>query len=248
MEVRGGKETSLLARWTSNFDCEHETNWWYCIKDTRFDILALSSKKRYEINKEKKNFHVKEIDPVVYVERMIEIQEKAWRNYPKAYRRRADTEKMRNEIGNWRKYRVFGAFDIAGGVLAAYACLEEHTDWVNFVMLKAEPASEKFAVNAAIVAGICEYYNDRLSQNFYICDGERNVIHQTAFQDYLIKYFEFRKAYCELNISYKPPWGIAVKCIYPFRRILHRFNKTKIGSKVDAVLLMENIRRIDNIG
>ncbi len=24
----------FFARWTSDFDCNHETNWWYCIKDT----------------------------------------------------------------------------------------------------------------------------------------------------------------------------------------------------------------------
>jgi hypothetical protein len=28
----------LLARWTSDFDCGYETEWWYCIKDSPFDI------------------------------------------------------------------------------------------------------------------------------------------------------------------------------------------------------------------
>ncbi len=43
-----------FARWTTDFDCGYETEWWYCIKDTPFDISKLNSKKRYEINKGKK--------------------------------------------------------------------------------------------------------------------------------------------------------------------------------------------------
>lgn len=45
-----------FARWTDNFDCGYETEWWYCIKDEPFDISKINSKKRYEINKGKKNF------------------------------------------------------------------------------------------------------------------------------------------------------------------------------------------------
>ena len=41
----------LLARWTTDFDCGSETNWWYVIKDTPFDINALKSKRRYEIKR-----------------------------------------------------------------------------------------------------------------------------------------------------------------------------------------------------
>ena len=32
---------ALFARWTSEFDCGYETNWWYVIKDEPFDITTL---------------------------------------------------------------------------------------------------------------------------------------------------------------------------------------------------------------
>ena len=41
-------KNALLARWTSDFDCGYETNWWYVIKDDPFDITTLKSKRRYE--------------------------------------------------------------------------------------------------------------------------------------------------------------------------------------------------------
>ncbi len=46
-----GRGRPLLARWVTDFDCGYETNWWYVIKDTPFDIDALKAKRRYEITK-----------------------------------------------------------------------------------------------------------------------------------------------------------------------------------------------------
>ena len=235
----------LFARWTSEFDCGHVTNWWYCIKDTPFDVATLPSKKRYEINKGKKNFIVKIIEPVEFIDEILNVQQKAWLEYPEAYRPEFDQEKSKRDIRKWGNYRVFGAFSNEDNRLCAYACLKEYTEWVDFMVLKALPEYEKLSVNAAIISGICEFYNGRLSQHFYICDGERNVVHKTAFQDYLIKYFGFRKAYCKLNIAYRPMIGIVVKCLYPIRGMLKKINSTRLGAKVNAVLLMEEISRKD---
>lgn len=62
--VSGGP---LLARWTSDWDCGHKTNWWYVIKDTPFDISTLKSKRRYEISKGNRNYEVKTIAPATMI-------------------------------------------------------------------------------------------------------------------------------------------------------------------------------------
>ena len=41
----------LMARWTSNFDCDQKTNWWFWICDKPFQIQNLKAKRRYEITK-----------------------------------------------------------------------------------------------------------------------------------------------------------------------------------------------------
>ncbi len=69
-----------------------------------------------------------------------------------------------------------------------------------------------------MVARILEDNNDSLNKGFYINDGARSIRHETAFQDYLEKYFGFRKAYCKLHIAYRFPVNIAVKLLYPFRK------------------------------
>lgn len=232
--------TPYFARWTTDFDCGHETQWWYCIKDTAFDISEIPSKRRYEINKGKKHFTIEQIDPTLYVEDIIRIQELAWAQYPKAYRPQINQEKTRNDVVKWKQSLVFGAFGIDDGVLHAYALLDVHQDWADFAVLKAEPECERLSINAAIIAGICEHFNDRLGNGFYICDGERNIVHETAFQNYLIKYFGFRKAYCRLNIAYRKPVGLVVKILYPFRNTISHWKNNSLLHKISAILTMES--------
>ena len=64
---------ALLARWTTDFDCGYETNWWYVIKDEPFDLTNLKAKRRYEVNKGLKNFDVRPIDPTQYREELYEV-------------------------------------------------------------------------------------------------------------------------------------------------------------------------------
>ena len=85
-KIGGGGGTPLLARWTTEFDCGYETNWWYCIKDTPFDIGSLPSKKRYEINKGKKNFEVRLIAPTEYKDELYDVTVDAYSAWDEKYR------------------------------------------------------------------------------------------------------------------------------------------------------------------
>lgn len=239
-KIEGG--TPYLVRWTTDFDCDYETDWWYCIKDTPFDITTLPSKKRYEINKGKKNFHVRIISPALYVEDIIRIQKAAWDNYPESYRPVWEPESLKERIKGWNQCKIFGAFSCEDEKLHAYAMLIEHESHVDFAMLKTEPSYEKRAINAAIVAAICEHYNKKVEEGYYISDGERNILHETAFQDYLIKYFGFRRAYCKLNVVYRKPFGLAVKICFPFISVFEKFKANALLGKINGVLTMEKYR------
>lgn len=81
------KAGGVLARWTTDFDCGYETNWWYVIKDTPFDVDTLKAKRRYEINKGNKNFQVRKIKPSEYGEEMFVIAITAYETYPSSYNR-----------------------------------------------------------------------------------------------------------------------------------------------------------------
>lgn len=234
-------EKPLMARWTSDFNCGYETNWWYVIKDTPFDIASLKSKRRYEVNKGKKNFTVKRIDPEKYLEELLKVQIAAYSVWPEKYRPTVDEKAFKESAMKWKDVIVYAGFSNETAECCAYTLLNEYPGHLEFNVLRANPDIERYGINAAMVNKILEDYSDRLGNRFYINDGERSIRHETAFQDYLEKYFGFRKAYCKLNIRYRLFVRLIINVLYPFRNIINKENK--FGSLIVSVLRMEEIRR-----
>ena len=239
--------TPVLARWTTEFDCGHETNWWYVIKDTPFDISALKSKRRYHINKGIKNFDVVRIDPTEHKEALYGVQVAAFSAYPEKYRPTVDKEAFLSDIDKWKQYVIIGAFLRETNALCGYALLTRENDtYVDFKVLKTDPEHEKNAVNAALVEGVMRYFDEFLASGGYICDGARSINHETAFQDYLEKNFGFRKAYCKLHIAYNPKLKWIIKLLYPFRRLLAALDGIGAVHQLNSVLRMEELVRKSN--
>lgn len=240
----GGGGYPLFARWTSNFDCGYATNWWYVIKDTPFDISELKAKRRYEINKGKKNFTVKRIVATDYLNNILEVTKKAFLSWPEKYRPSIDDDDFKNSLSHWNSAVIYGAFDRENDSLSGYAYLTEYKGHLEFNMLRVIPECERLGINAAICSAILEDNNDRFDGKWYINDGARSIRHETAFQDYLEKYFGFRKAFCKLEIMYRNPYGLVIKMLFPFRQIIG--TSSRVGSIISSLLKMEEIRRESN--
>lgn len=234
----------LLARWTSEFDCGYETNWWYVVKDSSFDISGLKAKRRYEINKGIKYFKVVEINPANYAEELYGVQVAAFSGYPRKYRPKMDKQRFLGGLAKWESYCVMGAFFRETNELCGYALLaKESESYVDFKVLKTNPRYEKYSVNAALVEGVLRQFGTFLAHKGYLCDGARSINHDTAFQDYLEKYFGFRKAFCKLHIEYNPKFKWMIKILFHIRRFLLIFDGIGIVHQVNAVLQMEEICR-----
>ena len=244
-KIGGG--TPLLARWTTEYDCGYETNWWYMIKDTPFDISALKAKRRYEINKGIKNFDIKAINPANYAEELYNVQIAAYSAYPDKYRPSVNRTEFISSVQKWDIFVCIGAFDRESDELCGYSLLAKESEiYVDFKVMKTNPECEKNGINAALVEGILRYFNSFLTNGGYICDGARSINHETAFQDYLEKYFGFRKAYCKLHITYNPKLSWLMKLLYPIRKLLMKFDEIGKVHQLNAVLRMEEIVRKDN--
>ena len=236
--------TPVFARWTTDFDCGYETNWWFVIKDSPFDINSLKAKRRYEITKGARNFEVREILAQNYAEDLYNVQVAAYSSYPEKYRPTVDKDKFISSVQKWDCYICFGAFERESEKLCGYALLsKEGEKYVDFKVMRTNPERERDGVNAALVDGILRYFDPFLAQGGYICDGARSVNHETAFQDYLEKYFGFRKAYCKLHIAYNPRFKWLIGLLYPFRGVLMKMDGIGIVHSINAVLKMETIRR-----
>lgn len=240
----GNSKKTVLARWTTDFDCGYETNWWYVIKDTPFNIDSLKAKRRYEINKGTKNFEVKKIDPLQYKEELYRVQVAAFSAYPQKYRPSVNKQSFLSSIENWKSSVAVGAFFRETGELCGYALLTNVMEnYVGFSVLKTDPQYENKAINAALVTGVLQLFEGLLSGGGYICDGARSINHETYFQDYLEKYFGFRKAYCKLHVIYNPKYRKIIKALFHFRKILLKLDRIGIIHQLNSVLRMEEMVR-----
>ncbi|MBO5277966.1 MAG: hypothetical protein J6B06_00535 [Lachnospiraceae bacterium] len=232
----------LLARWTTNWDCGYETQWWYVIKDTPFDISALKSNYRYKINKGKRYFDVKRIDPNQYREEIYNVTAEAYKGYPSKYRPHIAHDRFVSSIDDWERYTVYAGFCKDTGVMSGYALLQCEDSHIALSVVRTIPEYERLQINAALVYGILAEYSGFLEKG-YICDGSRNINHETAFQDYLEKYFGFRKAYCNLHIQYNSKIKPLIKLLYPMRRVLKKLDLFHLVHQANGVLKMEEIIR-----
>lgn len=234
-----------FLRYTDCFDDDRYSEWWYCLKDSVFDLSLVKAKRRYEINKGVKNFNVKRIVPDEHKEELYSIYIKAVSTYSKKTGEAFSFEKYCKSISTWKdRYITFGAFEVESDKLVGFAHIREFEEYCDFNGCKADPDYEKLGCNAALVYHICVTYNDRIKKGYYIVDGERNVLHETHFQDYLEKYFEFRKAYCRLNIIYKK-WFKALLIIgYPILKLLSlKVFKSPFSEKIKAIMKMKEIAK-----
>lgn len=240
----------FLARYTTDWDCDYDTGWWYVIKDSPFDISALKTKRRYEITKGLRFFDVKEINPADYSDALAKVQERAFSAYPAKYRPTFNRVSFIKSLEEWQKQVldgsliVFGAFYKETNELAGYNCININKNYLNFAVQKTNPVFEKYNINAALVNGILDAFKDKLSRDLYICDGSRAINHETHFQDYLEKYFGFRKAYCCLHLVYRFPYNFLISSLFPFRRVIAMLgNRFGVVHQIYAILKMEEIAR-----
>lgn len=241
--VLKSNKKALLARYTSNFDYGYESDWWYVIKDTPFDINTLKSKRRYEINKGKKNFYIEEIKPDEHAEELYNVTVLAYSQWPKKYRPNIQKDDFFRSVKEWDWYKVLGVFELDRRRLCGYALLSKIDRCVEFNVLRVIPEFEKLGINAAAVNAILVMHENFIKNGGYICDGTRSISHETLFQDYLEKYFGFRKAYCKLHIQYSPKIKWLIKALYPFRKILFKLDGITKIHQINGILKMENIVR-----
>ena len=237
---------AIMARWTENFDCKHQTEFWFCIKDAPFNIDVVKAKRRYEINKGIKNFYTQVINPVEYQEALYAVYCDSLMGYngnPTPISRE-DFYKQTERWSMIKEQIMFGCFRRDNGQLCGYSDVYRRDPYLPISSLKTIPSAEREGVNFALIYGILEYFKSVLKEGAYICDGTRNIVHATHFQDFLLKYFDFRYAYCDLNVVYKFPFGFLIKVIFPFRKMIYHLCGMKlVPAGVKSILLQEAWRQ-----
>ena len=119
----------------------------------------------------------------------------------------------------------------------AFAINTCYSDCCNYNTMKANPAYLKNSTYPyyGLIYEMNRYYLDELKLK-YVNDGARSITEHSNIQPFLIEKFNFRKAYCKLQIEYQWWMKLGVNVLYPFRNIIP-------VRTVKAILNMEAMKR-----
>lgn len=232
---RGG----YLLRNVYDWDCEHETSFWFVIKDSFGGMEELSSKMRNQVKKSLKTYDVCRVSASEMLRVGFPIFQVAVENYKvKATRITVDAFKTRiqqsEKAGNVDFWCVYTKETHKAVALVINTL---HKDCCEYNTMKADPSylrNSTYPYYGLIYEMNC-YYLQELGFK-YVSDGARSITEHSNIQSFLIDKFHFRKAYCQLQIVYQWWMKIAINILFPFRKLIS-------VQSVKAILNMEAMRR-----
>ncbi len=239
--MRGG--VSLFASYITEFDCKEETQWWFTIKDSEYDLTSLPAKKRYEITKARKFCYSKHIEPLEYIDALFECYNKSFEGYAEVERPKSvEKEQFVNyihELAGDGSHMFYACFFKETNRLIGFLIINLRGNVIGLQQQKTVPSYEKYNSNASLIDCMLTEWNEKLkAHEVIVSNGSRTIRHLTNFNDYLEKYFGFRKAYAKLAVVYKFPFGLIVKILRPFKWLLKN-TKNAFLYNVYCVLKMD---------
>ena len=233
------RKRNFYVRWTTDFDCENETAFWYIIKDKFDGFDELSSNTRNQLRRGLKKCLVRKITQEELKELGYSVYQSSYLGYSKSSSY-LDEGKFIEGVNNLPSdYELWGVFFQETNKLVAYAQNRLYSKSCEYRVIKLNPEYLKYYISYALVFKMNEHY--LLERKLkYVNDGARNISHQTNFQDFLEQKFKFRKAYCKLHIEYV----FALKIILfflKFTRPILNFLHVKYSAVINTLLVQEEI-------
>ena len=231
------KDTKLAG---TNVKVNDEFAWYAIICDKFIDKKDLKSKYRSEINRGLNNCSVRRITANELNDVGFDVHKKALVGYGQNVKEDAHEKfsQMLEIASNYDKLIHFwGCFDQENKLIAYAQNYIYDSIEVFYSTMKFDPEYLSLYPSYALIYTMNEYYLKGLGVK-YVNDGFRSLYHKTNIQSYLVKKFNFKPLYLNLNMKYRAPYNLLVNFIYPFRKAIHGKNL-----KMDALLQQEAIAR-----
>jgi hypothetical protein len=231
-----------LIRWSSHFDMEQESSFWYVIKDNPASLEELSKNSRNQVRKGLKNCLVRPLPAADLAQIGFEVYHRAMTSYNTDLQILTES-KFQSYIldkGQDGQCEFWGVFN-EQEELVAYAQNRIQNESCNYQVMKLDPQYLSLYPSYALVYEMNRHYlNER--NLLYVNDGARSIRHDTNIQDFLIKKFKFRRAYSRLHVRYDRKTAAAVNCLYPLRSLVRKL-PGPLFSRTYVLLRQEEIRR-----
>ena len=228
------KQGGLLVRNTFDFDSQEISKFWYVIKDHFGGMDELSSRVRNKIRHAQKAFDYQLIDQALLLEKGYPIIAETYADYRVSDRTMNET--VFKAYLSAYTFDYWGIFDKENAELIGFSCVRRWTDSCEYdlsgmmIRYKRDGSYPYYGLYHAMN----EYYLQEKGFK-YVSDGTRSITEHSHIHEFLIQNFNFRKAYCHLEVHYQWWMRIAVKILYPFRRIITNL-------RVKAILNMESMQ------
>ena len=231
------KNGGLFVRNTFGFDGE-ENGFWYVVKDKFEGIESLKPRTRTKIRAAQKAFDYQIIDIDIIKKKGYLIIAETHADY-KVVDRKMNETTFSNYLSDCqkRKFDFWGIFDKNNHELVGFCAVriwENSCEYDQTGLLTIYKHGSDYPYYGLYHAMNQHYLQERQFQ--YVSDGSRTITEHSQIHDFLIQHFNFRKAYCQLEIHYQWWMKIAVNLLYPFRSIITL-------PRIKAVLNMEAMQR-----
>ena len=216
------KTNAYFLRYTNDWDTKNKSEFWFVIKDGKEDIDFYKSKIRNQIKKGLKNCIVKKVPCEEIAKCGYEVYKKAFDNYNTTLTIASESKFYEDTLKN-KHYDYFAVYSrLENGnedKMIAYSSNLIEDNSCNYKTIKFDPDYLSLYPSYALIHEMNKYYLNELSLDF-VNDGARSISHDTNIQNYLIQKFDFRKAFCKLNIIYRWDIELLIKILFPFKNII----------------------------
>lgn len=230
-----------LIRWISEWDSNFKSEYWYIIRDSYNGMSDYSSNTRNQIRKGLKNCDVKRISNSFFLDNCYDVYKKAFSRYANISSVPTEAEFKKIYLKIINKSEFWGVFEKDTNIVIAFAENQIRDNSCIYGSMKFDPDYLKKYPSYALIHTMDEYYLDELKCK-YVSDGPRSILHDTNIQEMLQKKFNYRKAYCNLCLSYSVGLKVVVFLLFPFKSIIKRI-PGNVFKKISALLIMESFTR-----
>lgn len=223
------KRGGYFIRNTYDWDCAVSL-FWYVIKDSYGGIEELSTKVRNQVRKSQRIYEVKKVSGDEMFADCFTLF-----NLSRARFGNKDLLISKEQWGkmcNVNGAEFWVAYDKNTHNPHAFAINRLYDTFCDYSSMGVNPNAPKSSYPMyALIMEMNRYYLEEKKLE-YVCDGARSITGHSNIQPFLEEKFKFRKAYCKLQMFYKPGLGLVVKMLFIFRKWIS-------SKKVGAILRQE---------
>ena len=233
------KSKAYFLRYETDWDIKEKKEFWYIIKDKFNGFDELSRSTRSKVRRGLKNCIVKKVSKEEIANNGYNMYKESFKRYDK-YIKLLPINVFQKKILDSCDNDFFAVYNLKNEIIA-YSINNNNDNSCNYFTIRFHPKYLKLYSSYALFYEMNKYYLKELGF-LYVTDGTRSISHNTNIHNHLISKFNFRKAYCKLNIVYRRDIAIAVKILFPFRKLICFFS-SKTAKIITVLLKQEEIRR-----